>query len=64
MESDSEAEYSEDEDPDDTELVTFTVDSPDPIRKMIQHLARKHEEMFPKIEGKRRLNPLEFDLSL
>ena len=57
----SEEEYSDDDAPDNNEILSFTVDAPEPIRRMILHLARRFDETFPKIAGKRRLHPHEFD---
>lgn len=62
--AESEDEYSDDEAPDDNEVLHFSVDGPEPIRRMVLHLARRFEEVFPKIQGKRRLNPYEFDQTL
>lgn len=60
-EESSEEEYTDDDEPDDNELIYFSVEGPNPIKKMILHIAQRHEEVFPKIQGKRRLNPHEFD---
>jgi len=54
-------EYSEDEEPDHNEILNFSVDGPEPIRMMVEHMARRYEETFPKIHGKRRIHPHEFD---
>ncbi len=60
-ESDSGEEYSDDEESDDIEILNFMVDSPEPCRKMILHIAQRFEEVFPKIAEKRRLHPIELD---
>ncbi|KAK5716422.1 hypothetical protein LTR15_009313 [Elasticomyces elasticus] len=60
----SEEEYSDDNAPDDNKVLHFSVDRPEPIRRMVLYLARRFEEMFPKIQGKRRVNPREFDMTL
>ena len=54
-------EYSDDEGPDDSELYTFTVDAPEPVRRMVTHIIHRYEEIFPVVKGKRRLNPDNFD---
>ncbi len=61
---DSEEEYSDDDAPGDNELLHFTVDGPEPIRRMILHIARRFEEIFPEIQGKRRLHASEFEQTL
>jgi len=60
----SEEEYSDDEEPDDNEILNFRIEGPEPFRRMVLHLAQQVEEMFPKIQGKRRLHPHQFDLAL
>ena len=60
----SDEEYSNDEEPSDNEILNFSVDGPEPIRRIVIYLVRRFEEMFPKIQGKRRLNPREFDQAL
>jgi len=60
----SEEEYSDDDAPGDNELLHFTVDGPEPIRRMILHIARRFEEIFPEIQGKRRLHASEFEQTL
>ncbi|KAK0857835.1 hypothetical protein LTR87_017822 [Friedmanniomyces endolithicus] len=61
---DSEEEYSDDDAPGDNELLHFTVDGPEPIRRMILYIARRFEEIFPEIQGKRRLHASEFEQTL
>ncbi|KAK0256803.1 hypothetical protein LTR54_018409, partial [Friedmanniomyces endolithicus] len=39
----SEEEYSDDDAPGDNELLHFTVDGPEPVRRMILHIARRFE---------------------
>ena len=46
------------------EVAEITVEGPQPVIKMILHIARKYEEVFPKLQGKRRLHPHEFDTML
>ncbi|KAK1090552.1 hypothetical protein LTR48_008072, partial [Friedmanniomyces endolithicus] len=46
---DSEEEYSDDDAPGDNELLHFTVDRPEPIRRMILYIARRFEEIFLEI---------------
>ncbi|KAK3067363.1 hypothetical protein LTR53_015816 [Teratosphaeriaceae sp. CCFEE 6253] len=60
----SEDEYSDDDEPDDNEVLSFTADEPEPIRRMVLRLARRFEEMFPRISGKRRLHPHEFEQTM
>lgn len=62
--SDEEDYYSDDSTLDDNEVLHFAVDGLEPIRRMILHLAQHYEEMFPQIQGKRRLNPFEFEQAL
>ena len=57
-------EYSDDDEPCDLEILNITVEGPQPIVKMILHLSRNYEEIFPKVAGKRRLHPTEFDRML
>ncbi|KAK0794727.1 hypothetical protein LTR75_010752 [Friedmanniomyces endolithicus] len=61
---DSEEEYSDDDAPGDNELLHFTVDGPEPIRRMILYIAQRFEEIFPEIQGKRRLHASEFEQTL
>ncbi|KAK0776646.1 hypothetical protein LTR87_017980 [Friedmanniomyces endolithicus] len=61
---DSEEEYSDDDAPGDNELLHFTVDGLEPIRRMILYIARRFEEIFPEIQGKRRLHASEFEQTL
>ena len=58
---DSSDEYSEDEAPGDNELIHFAIEGPQPVIDMILHLSHRFEEVFPKIQGKRRLHALEFE---
>ncbi len=46
---DSEEEYSDDDAPGDNELLHFTVDRPELIRRMILYIARRFEEIFLEI---------------
>jgi hypothetical protein len=57
----SDDEYSDDEGPTDNELLHFTIDAPEPIRRMVLMIVRLHEEVFPKVQGKRRLHRNNFD---
>jgi hypothetical protein len=57
-------DYDDDEGPDDTELLHFTVEAPSPVMRMILHVARTYEETFPTIAGKRHLDPEQFDQML
>ncbi len=61
---DSEEEYSDDDAPGDNELLHFTMDRLEPIRRMILHIAQRFEEIFPEIQGKRRLHASEFEQTL
>ncbi|KAK0843546.1 hypothetical protein LTS02_016055 [Friedmanniomyces endolithicus] len=61
---DSEEEYSDEDAPGDNELLHFTVDGLEPIRRMILYIARRFEEIFPEIQGKRRLHASEFEQTL
>ena len=58
--SDSSGEDSEDE----AAPLQFNITGPLPLYRMVQHIARRYEEAFPEIEGKRRLHPIEFDKML
>ena len=53
---DSEEEYTDDDEPDDNKILNFSVDGPKPIRRMVLHIVQRYEEIFPRIQGKRRLN--------
>ena len=57
-------ESDETSDEEDDEIVTFTVDAPTPIKRLVLAIARASEEVFPKFGGKRLLNPIQFDLML
>jgi len=61
---DSEEEYSDDDAPGDNELLHFSVEGPEPIRRMVLHLARWFEKLFPEIQGNRRPHPYELDQTL
>ncbi|KAI7200668.1 hypothetical protein KC365_g18890 [Hortaea werneckii] len=62
QESDSsEYEYTDDDEPDDLELHRFEVSGSGPARRMILFIANQIELVFPKIQEKRRLHPIEFD---
>ena len=61
---DSEEEYTDDDEPDDNEILNFSVDGPEPIKRMVLHIVQRYEEIFPRIQGKRRLNPRGFDEAL
>jgi len=60
----SEDEYTDDENDSDNEILNFSVDAPEPIRKMILTIVRQNEEVFPKVQGKRRLHRNNFDALL
>ncbi|KAI7212293.1 hypothetical protein KC365_g14651 [Hortaea werneckii] len=60
----SEYEYTDDDEPDDLEVHRFEVSRSGPARKMILFIANQFEAVFPKIQGKRRLHPIEFDTML
>ena len=60
----SEEEYSNDNKPDDLDIATFNIDIPNPIKKIILYIAKRHKEVFPKIARKRRLHPHQFDCML
>ena len=57
----SEEEYTDDDEPDDLELYHFEVSGAGPARRMILFIANQFETVFPQIQGKRRLHPIEFD---
>ncbi|KAK5107182.1 hypothetical protein LTR62_001654 [Meristemomyces frigidus] len=57
----SDDEYSEYEGPHDNEILNFAVDGPEPVRRMVLTIVRTYSEIFPTIQGKRRLNRHEFD---
>ncbi|KAI7019968.1 hypothetical protein KC355_g2898, partial [Hortaea werneckii] len=59
--SSSEEEYTDDDEPDDLELYRFEVSGAGPAKKMILFIANQLENVFPQIQGKRRLHPIEFD---
>ncbi|KAI7152047.1 hypothetical protein KC349_g9171 [Hortaea werneckii] len=59
--SSSEEEYTDDEEPDDLEVSTFAIQGSEPIRKIMIFIMHQLETVFPKIQGKRRLHPIEFD---
>ncbi|GAB7362634.1 hypothetical protein MBLNU230_g2945t1 [Neophaeotheca triangularis] len=63
-EDDSEYEYTDDEEPDDNDTLEFIVEGPAPIKKMVTHIARSYEEVFLRIQGKRRLEPNQFEAML
>lgn len=46
------------------EVLTFSVDGPQQVYKLVTHIANKYEEVFPYIGGHRRLHPHQFDLML
>jgi len=54
-------EYSDDEAPGDNELMHFTVEGPQPVMDIVLHLSQRFEEIFPRIQGKRRLHAIEFE---
>ena len=60
----SDSEDTDDEKPDDVELLVTTVEAPAPVIKMILHAVRESAKIFPNIHGKRRLDTLEFDKML
>ena len=59
--SSSEEEYTDDEEPDDLEVSTFTIQGSEPIKRIMIFIMHQLETVFPKIQGKRRLHPIEFD---
>ena len=59
--SSSEEEYTDDEEPDDLEISTFTIQGSEPIQRIMIFIMHQLETVFPKIQGKRRLHPIEFD---
>jgi len=61
---DSKGEYLDDDAPGDNELIHFTIDGPELIRRIILYIARRFEEIFLEIQGKRRLHALEFEQTL
>ncbi len=61
---DSEEEYSDDDALGDNELLHFTIDGLELIRRIILYIARRFEEIFLEIQGKRRLHALEFEQTL
>ena len=61
--STSDGSYDSD-DGDRGEILTFTVDGPLQVKRMVLHLARSYEEAFPKVNGRRLLDPRKFDQML
>ncbi len=61
---DSEQEYSDDDALGDNELLYFTIDGLELIRRIILYIARRFEEIFLEIQGKRRLHALELEQTL
>ena len=63
-ESDSDGDVSDYdlEDPDYEELIYFAIEAPGPIRKLINYIAQNYELAFPKIGGKRHLDPFHFEM--
>ncbi|KAI7382771.1 hypothetical protein KC328_g11610, partial [Hortaea werneckii] len=57
----SEEKYTDDDEPDDLEVYHFEVLGSGPARRIILFIANQIETVFPKIRGKRRLHPIEFD---
>jgi len=60
----SKEEYLDDDALGDNELLYFTMDSPELIRRMILYIAQRFEEIFLEIQGKRRLHASEFEQTL
>jgi len=54
-------EYSDDEAPGDNELMHFAVEGLQPVIDIVLYLSQRFEEIFPKIQGKRRLHAIEFE---
>ena len=46
------------------ELLTFTVDAPEPIRQMVDYIISRYKEIFPKMGGKRYLHPHKYERTL
>jgi len=61
---DSKGEYLDDDALGDNELIYFTMDRLELIRRIILYIARQFEEIFLVIQGKRRLYALEFEQTL
>ena len=64
--SDKETEYDENRTPsktskDDDEILTFIVDAPKYMRKLVLFIACLHEEVFPKVGAKQQVNPVQFE---
>ena len=57
----SKEEYTDDDEPDDLELYYFEVLGVGLARRIILFIANQFETVFPQIQGKRRLHPIEFD---
>ena len=57
----SEEEYSNNNALEDNEILYFSVIGPKLIKRIVLYLAQRFEEIFPKVQGKRRINPNEFD---
>ncbi|KAK1047103.1 hypothetical protein LTR74_017827, partial [Friedmanniomyces endolithicus] len=55
---DSKEEYLDNDALGDNELLHFTVDRPEPIQRMILHIAQRFKEIFLEIQGKQRLHAL------
>ena len=50
-----------DDEPDDLEILHMSVDGPQPVITMILHIARVYEDVFPRMSGKRHINPRAFE---
>jgi len=61
---DSKEEYSDNDALGDNELLHFSVDRLELIRRIILYIAQRFKEIFLVIQGKRRLYALEFEQTL
>lgn len=57
----SEYEYSDDEEPDDLEMCSVSIEASDPVVRMVTLISEEAGTVFPVIEGKRRLHPHRFE---
>ena len=58
------SEFELNDDEDDGELLHFSVDAPEPIRRIVLHLCKNYETAFPKVQGRRHLHAFNFDMLL
>lgn len=61
QESESEEEYSDDNEPDDLGKVVMTIEASNPVVRLMTLISEDAGAVFPVIEGKRRLHPHRFE---